>query len=1154
MAELKQQRFHKIALWPVLFYCMHTSPLLALDPDAIKPNSLSQPIEISISAGTQQPLSDEVNKALISARDPLLSKPDPTERADKFTINFNNIAIAEYIRFVSKALNVNFVFDETDLQFNVTLVSEEPVSSRNVLAALIQILRIHDLSLLEQGNNYLISRTTSVTQIPTIVSSDIPDGKSASAPLITRVFKIKNVSPNSIASIIRPMMSQAALIEISNETRQLIVTDITPNVDKVAELLASLDSTHTPLEIESYSAKSISPEKLISLTTQILAPFSEGNTLILVPQLGSNTIFIVSTPYLIERAMTVLADLDVPPKREVGAPEFLIYQPKERPGQSIADALSDINRNLKDSGLSDSDFFNAIDTMKWVPSTNSLLFTGNTGTLNRIQEIVLSLDTISESAIASQNAQSFFLYKLENTQGDVVEKHLNQIADDLAKIPSPDSSLIQAIRQSKWIKESNAIFLTGTPQAIDRIKGLIAEFDVIGASSIASLERSSFFIYKPINRSAQDVEASLRNIATDLETAGLIDTQLLKTLSTMRYTAATGSLLFTGSPATLDKVKDLVAQVDIPTDQGNHIQRIGNLTFLIYKLQHASASQMMSSLKTVSGDFQKTGAADKTFSETINSMKWIKETNSILFTGPEETLQRIEVLVEKLDVPGAVIPSNLAEILPPSTFVLYKPSYQTGPELIEILKDFEQNLMTSGVVDKGLFDAINNLKWIDKTSSLLISGDSASITRVQELLHKFDIPNKATNFSSIEAIDNTSFLVYKLQYHRGQEIKDALKGIATDLGKTGSTANQALLTTINSLQWIQITNSLLGTGEAETLAKLKELIQNLDIPLRQVFIEVLVIETSLTNTQNFGLQWGGRLQYLNKFASSTGSFPIPPSSSSGSSGTVNTNGIAPGLGSITSTNTPTVSQIPFLSGFDFGVIGDIIMHKGKSFLSLGSLVNALQTDTDSTVMLNPKIITQDNNNSTIFVGSNVPYVGSLVTSTSNTVTNSTSIEYRDIGISLSITPVVGNGDVITLDIVNDISEVANNSQIGVVANQGTVTGITTTHTNMSTRVSVPDKHFLVLSGMIQDTKTHFKSQIPCLGGIPVIGLAFQENDRVNSKSNVIIFVRPHIINTFDEYKMITENQQNVYKDQAVLPVLKEQFDAAVDVVKAPEDE
>jgi len=90
--------------------------------------------------------------------------------------------------------------------------------------------------------------------------------------------------------------------------------------------------------------------------------------------------------------------------------------------------------------------------------------------------------------------------------------------------------------------------------------------------------------------------------------------------------------------------------------------------------------------------------------------------------------------------------------------------------------------------------------------------------------------------------------------------------------------------------------------------------------------------------------------------------------------------------------------------------------------------------------------------------------------------------------------------------------------------------------------------------MVTNTKTRFKSGVPCLGGLPVIGLLFQENDRLNSKANIIIFVRPHVVNTYEEYKAITNDQENVFKDNAVMPVLKEEFDDAIDMVKKPTDD
>jgi type III secretion protein C len=297
------------------------------------------------------------------------------------------------------------------------------------------------------------------------------------------------------------------------------------------------------------------------------------------------------------------------------------------------------------------------------------------------------------------------------------------------------------------------------------------------------------------------------------------------------------------------------------------------------------------------------------------------------------------------------------------------------------------------------------------------------------------------------------------------------------------------------------------------------LIDDLDKPLRQVFIEVLVVETDIKKGMEFGLQWAAGGQFQGKLGFGLGNFAT-------------NNGFANTMQGVNAANPPTgLDQIPIVPGFDLGVIGDMIMHKGKSYLSLGSLVSALQMDGNSTIVLNQKIITQDNKNSTIFVGDNIPFTGSIVETVGQSQQTSANIEYRDVGVSLSITPRLGEGDIITLDINEEITETLDHDVMNVTTSK--VNGIRTTKTNMVTHVHVPDRNFLVLSGMIRNTKARRKAGIPCLGGLPVIGLAFSKTRRDDEKRNVIIFVRPHIIHSFEDYNRLTENQKEIFRRQAI---------------------
>ncbi len=353
------------------------------------------------------------------------------------------------------------------------------------------------------------------------------------------------------------------------------------------------------------------------------------------------------------------------------------------------------------------------------------------------------------------------------------------------------------------------------------------------------------------------------------------------------------------------------------------------------------------------------------------------------------------------------------------------------------------------------------------------------------------------------------FATYKLRYHQGDEIEVALKKIASDMGGRQNRPVK-LIEAIQTLQWVKATNSLFFTGDDKTIQSLDKLIKTLDIPRRQVFIEVLVVETDARKTTEFGLQWVGGGKFKDKISFGAGNFPAKANGFAQTAQATNAGGGVTGL-----------DQIPLGRGFDLGIIGDMILHKGKTFLTLGSLVSALEVDGESNIVLNQKIITQDNKNSKIFVGDNIPFTGSVVSTIGNSQQTTANIEYRDVGVALSITPMLGEDDIVSLDIDQEITEAVDDP----MTSNSEVEGIRTTKTNMATLAHVPDNHFLILSGMGRSAKSFQRAGLPCLGGLPVVGAAFSKNKRLAEKRNVLIFVRPHIINAFEDYARITEQQE-----------------------------
>lgn len=1408
-----------------------------------------------------------------------------------YTINYETVSAAEYVRFVSKICNTNFIFQEEELKFDVSIISDAPITKENVMATLIQVLRMHDFSLLEQDGSLLIHKADGVNQVAKLVTKQ---GEEQGAALVTRIFRIKNAKVDSIAGIIRSMISKSALLELSQETRQLILTDITPNVDKIASLIEILDSPHAPLEIAQFEAKENAPEYLVELCNQIMLPMAQGQPFILVPQPLANEIFVVSTENLVTKASQVLKTLDTPPKRQVlssqklqgdtvfvykaehksndeilkslltitknlqssGLPErtligtiesarlvqesnsilfvgtkdtitkvkeflaaldapnedgkaffvyrphtksakdiqealqemasnleakegnealitsiqnakvnnttntlifsgekttfshirellatidevgkggtvgensyyiykvahsthqelqkslnhfakdldksnvsdegiirsihqmkyieetnsllftgpssalkrlkeivpsfdsdinsiphsnqFFVYKPKHLTGEELSLSLKEVTENLKTDRFSDQALLRSLQSMKYVRSTNSLLFTGDDHSIQRLEALIGTIDT--EEALLG-GTKNFFLfhpkhatrgetekylkdiadhlskkeqhgliqsihsmkwiepshsflfhgsnaaltklkellknfdteemqkpgyaiYTVEHTTGDILEDDLDELAKTMRSSGTGDAKLLEAIENVRYVKETNSLTLTGDPASVAQLKTLLKEYDTLRGEKQPG--NTSFLLYKPKYTTATQIQKSLFEIASNLKKADHADPHLLKAINTSKYVTSTNSLIFTAPDATLKKLDALLKEVDTSSYGQGPIQQMGETNFFLYKLKSSSQNDLIASIKAMLSDFKKSKEADPAVVAALSSMRYVKDSHSLLFTGKEEALEKVHKLVEQLDNAKVSYTKGHLPVHNQPNFYLYKPQSVPGPELEKLMHDFAENLRMSGLSDQDLFNSINSMRYVEKTQSLIFTGTTKALDQVKELLVSFDLPTNAEGGGtghSLQPFDKTNFLVYKLQFHKGDEIQTALKQIARDLAETAPVQEKGaphnnLFQAINTIQWLQLTNSLICSGDQETLTRLKELIKNLDVPLKQVFIEMLVVETTLTNALNFGLEWGTNYKYKDKFAGS--SYNTSTGAKSSNTGTAadasDFMGYLSRLAPSSSTPTPVKSGtgtssvgIGPTSGFDLGVIGQVIKHNGSSFLTIGSLLSALQNDIETSIVMTPKIIAQDGHMSSIFVGRNVPFTSSFINNSGASTIATTNLEYRDVGTNLTITPVLGNSDMVTLDIQLDrTSQVGDAAGNALSSSSGSqVSGITTTKTNMTTTVHVPNENFLILSGFVDNSSVKAKAGIPCLGGLPLLGAAFSKSDDTITNSNIVIFLRPHIISSKEHMERITSDQEDFFRDQAGSPFLENRYDEATEMIKSMDDE
>ncbi|MCH9621458.1 MAG: Type 3 secretion system secretin [Chlamydiia bacterium] len=319
---------------------------------------------------------------------------------------------------------------------------------------------------------------------------------------------------------------------------------------------------------------------------------------------------------------------------------------------------------------------------------------------------------------------------------------------------------------------------------------------------------------------------------------------------------------------------------------------------------------------------------------------------------------------------------------------------------------------------------------------------------------------------ALKSIPKKEFDLYKLKYHSGEEIVAHLKNIKSSLSENPS--DQDLKITLSTIQWVKSSNTLFFSANPDVSKRLKDLIEKIDTPLKQVYVEVLVLETEVKNGQDFGVSWQNS-----------------PSAD------------------ILKACKDSLSQ-----GSTMSIIGDAIINGKKIFSEISSFVKFLESDTNTNIVLNQKILARENKPSKIFEGDNVPFAGSIVELTGTNQRTTSNIEYKDIGVLLNLTPMISDNGIITLSIDEQITE----SHDYLIDNSTNLSGIKTSKTQMTTEAHIPDNHFLVLSGMSRKVKSKRITGVPILRSIPLLGRLFSSEKNVEQKKNLIIFVRPHIVN------------------------------------------
>lgn len=426
-------------------------------------------------------------------------------------------------------------------------------------------------------------------------------------------------------------------------------------------------------------------------------------------------------------------------------------------------------------------------------------------------------------------------------------------------------------------------------------------------------------------------------------------------------------------------------------------------------------------------------------------------------------------------------------------------------------------MFVSAAAPKGLRPETIKILPFERTNAIIVLASKASIRRIRDVIAQLDadVPRGEGNIRVIFLQHaNAEEMVKVLMNIPGDRTGSRTSGTSSlstsNVSTTASAANTAPSTPALSKD-VKIvadaaTNSLIITGPREEYQVVEDVVKKLDIPRRMVYLEALIMEVRVDRSFNIGVQW----------ADGGGSVIT------GFSG----NEVTP----YDNLKQMTTSPATLPAGFSLGVLKSGIKIGDVTFPNIGAVVNAFKSDSDINVIATPQILTTDNKKASIKVGENVPYITSK--NTNATLQDYTNYDYKDVATSLTITPQVNQSDVVRMEIGVEVLKLAS---VQATANS---TPITFTRT-ANTTVVVHNEETVVIGGMIGQDTSSGDFKIPLLGDIPVLGWLFKSKSGTGEKTNLYIFITPHIVENPAELAAL-----NLKKRDAMEKLHKEPGDAA----------
>ena len=455
-------------------------------------------------------------------------------------------------------------------------------------------------------------------------------------------------------------------------------------------------------------------------------------------------------------------------------------------------------------------------------------------------------------------------------------------------------------------------------------------------------------------------------------------------------------------------------------------------------------------------------------------------TNTLVLTDTASNISRLIDIIERIDVPDRRS----------SVHVVYL-KFAQASILAGVLSNLAGALQAGGGEGKSPQNTLS-VQGDDALNALIINAPDAEFRLLQAVIDQLDIERP---------IEGYVHVLY-LEHAKAVDLVEILNNVSQARSRATGEEGQA---TSQVVQADESTNALVIHAPNDAFRTIQRVVEKLDIRREQVYVETIIAEVSTNKEADLGIEWefndpgttGGQASANTNFSDQTG-------------------------------------------GLTLGFINDLIVDfTGNIVPNLSIVLRALRSDTDTNILSTPNLVTLENQPAEIVVAREIPFVtGQFTTNVGTTTTVDVSdstavnavnpfqtIERKDVGITLKITPQINAGNTVRLEIEHEISNV---SDIAIQA----AADIITDRRSIITTVEVDDGQIIVLGGLIRDDVVGTVEWVPILGKIPLVGALFRKKSKSAVKTNLMIFLQPRIVRTTedlmgptrDKYEFIREKQ------------------------------